>query len=55
MSIPLDLWSRPTTQKAVVNAVVSTGLCRDLYGYREVYVDNCYYAPEIFVMLKIQY
>ncbi len=40
------------TQKAVVNAIVSIGLYKDPFGFCELYMDNHYSAPELFVMLK---
>jgi hypothetical protein len=41
----------PTTQKAVVNAVVSCGISTDPDGMREFYMDNRYTAPKLFVFL----
>ncbi len=52
--IPLDLWPLPTTQKAVVNAMVSTGLYRDPSRYRSHYMDNLFTAPGLIMMLKSQ-
>ncbi len=55
IGIAEDLWNLPTTQKAVVNTIVSTGLYADPNGFCEFYMDNCYSAPELFVMLKTKY
>ncbi len=51
--IPRDIWDLPTTQKAVVNSIIATNLGNDPNGYRELYMDNRYSAPELFVMLKL--
>ncbi len=40
---------------AVVNAIVSTGLYKDSDGFRGLYMDNHYSAPELFVKLKTKY
>jgi hypothetical protein len=40
----------PTTQKAVVNAIVSSGLSNDPDGMREIYMDIRYSAPALFVL-----
>ncbi len=50
-----DLWNLPTTQTAVVNAIVLTRLNTDPNGFCILYVDNCYSVPELFVMLKTKY
>ncbi len=50
-----DLWNLPMTQKAVMNAIVSTGLFTDQNGFCELNMDNCYSAPELFVILKTKY
>lgn len=39
----------PSTQKADVNAVVATGIEMDPNGMREMYMDNRFTAPELFV------
>jgi hypothetical protein len=43
------------TQKAVVNAIVLSGISTDPDGMREIYMDNRYSAPELFVMLREKY
>ena len=50
-----EAWTLPTTQKAVVNAIVSSGISTDPDGMREIYMDNRYSAPELFVMLREKY
>ena len=50
-----EAWHLPTTQKAVVNAVVSSGINNDPDGMREIYMDNRYTAPELFVLLREKY
>ena len=49
------VWTFPTTQKAVVNVVVSSGISTDPDGMHNIYIDNCYSAPELFVMLQEKY
>ena len=46
-----EAWSLPTTQKAVINAVVSSGISTDPNGMQELYMDNWYTAPELFLLL----
>ncbi len=53
--IPPDLWSLPTTQKAVMNAIVSRGMQKDPNGFREIYVYNCYSVSGLFFLFKTQY
>ncbi len=55
IGIAEDLWNLPMTKKVVMNAIVSTGLCMDPNGFHELYMNNCYSAPELFVMLKGKY
>ncbi len=55
IGIAKDLWNLPTTQKAVVNAIVSTGIYTDPNGFCELYMDNFYSAVELFFMLKTRY
>jgi hypothetical protein len=50
-----EAWGLPTTQKAVVNAVVSSGIINDTEGMREIYMHNRYTAPELFVTLPEKY
>jgi hypothetical protein len=50
-----EAWSLPTTQKAVVNAVISSGIDNDPEGMREIYMDNRYTSPDLFVLLREKY
>ncbi len=50
-----EAWSLPTTQKAVVNVIVKSGISNDPFGKRELYMDNRYTAPELFVLLREKY
>ncbi len=43
------------SKKEAVNAIVSTSLCKDPDGFRDLYKDNSNSEPELFVMLKMQY
>ena len=47
-----DAKGLPTTQKAVINAICSSGLSNDPEGYRELFADNRYMCPELAVLLK---
>ena len=47
-----EAWLLPTTQKAVVNAVISSGIDNDPEGMREIYMDNRYTSPDLFVLLQ---
>ena len=47
-----EAWNLPTIQKAVVNAIVGSGISNDPDGMREIYMDNHYLAPELFVTLR---
>jgi hypothetical protein len=42
-------------QKAVVNAVMSCGLANDTDGMRELYIDNHYSSPSLFVLIQEKY
>jgi len=48
-------WNLPTTQKAVVNAVLCSGLENDPDRMRELYMDNRYSSPSLFVVLREKY
>ena len=50
-----DAHNLPTTQKAVVNAIVSSRLHNDTDGMREIYMDNRYSSPSLFVLLREKY
>ena len=50
-----EAWSLPTTQKAVVNAVVKSGIGNDPFGKCELYMDNRYTNPELFVLSREKY
>ena len=45
----------PTTQKAVVNAIVLSGITNEPNGMREIYIDNRYSAPTLFILLREKY
>jgi hypothetical protein len=50
-----EAWYLPTTQKVVVNTIVSSGISNDPDGMHELYMDNHYTAPELFVLLCEKY
>ena len=43
------------TQKAVVNSIVLSGIANKPYGMREIYMDNRYSTPTLFVLLRENY
>jgi hypothetical protein len=53
--IAREAWNLPTTQKAVVNAIISSGLVNDPDGSRELYMDNRYTSPALFILLREKY
>lgn len=50
-----EAWMLPTTQKAVVNEIVSCGIATDPDGMLEFFMDNRYTTPELFVLLQEKY
>jgi hypothetical protein len=50
-----EAWMLRTTQKAVVNAIMLSGLANDPDGMHKVYTDNRYSAPPLFVLLHEKY
>jgi hypothetical protein len=53
--IAKEAWGLPTTQKAVVNAVISSGIANNPDGMHEIYMDNRYSAPTLFMLLQEKY
>ena len=47
-----EAWMLHMMQKAVANALISHGIVNDPDGMRAIYIDNCYLATELFVMLR---
>jgi len=45
----------PTTQKAVINAVLQTEMHNDVDGARTIALDNRYQCPELAVLLRLRY
>ena len=45
----------PTTEKAVANAILKSGICNDPNGYRHIFMDNRYAAPQLFALMFINY
>ena len=45
----------PTMQKAVINAIVKSGIANEPNGMREIYMDNRYSVPTLFVLLQEKY
>ncbi len=45
----------PNNIKAVANAIVPTRLYIDINGFKELYMNNQYSAPDLFVILKTKY
>ncbi len=45
--IAAEAHTLPTSQKAVVNAIVLSGIANQLKGMREIYMDNRYSTPTL--------
>ena len=45
----------PTTQKAVANAIVQSGIANDINGCRYLYMDNRYACPQLLALLLTNY
>ena len=45
----------PTTQKVVLNAVISSGIGKDINGSRRLFLDNRYTAASLLIQLREQY
>lgn len=41
----------PTTQKAVANAIIKSGINNDIDGCRHIFMDNRYAAPQLFALM----
>ena len=50
-----EAWMLPITQKAVVNAIMLSGLANDPDGMHKIYTDNRHSAPPLFVLLHEKY
>ena len=55
IGIPEEIQNLPTTQKAVVNAVIQSGIANDTDGLRSLFTDNRYSSPPLFVLLREKY
>ena len=47
-----DVQHMPTTQKAVANAIICSGINNDPCGHREVFTDNRYSSIELAIWLR---
>ena len=45
----------PTTQKAVANAIIKSGIANDPHGCRHIFMDNRYAAPQLFALMSTNY
>ena len=45
----------PTTQKAVANSILKSGIDNDEYGCRYLFMDNRYAAPQLFALMLTNY
>lgn len=52
IGIPEEIKSLPTTQKAVANAVMQSGIGNDPDGMRRLFMDNRYTAAPLFILLR---
>jgi len=53
--IAAEAHNLPSTQKAVVNAIVLSGITNEPNGMQEIYMDNRYSVPTLFVLLQEKY
>ena len=53
--ITAEVHTYPTTQKAVVNAIVLSSIANKTNGMREIYMDNRYSELTLFVLLHEKY
>ena len=49
--IAAEAHNLPTTHKAVVNAIVLSGIASEPNGIQKIYIDNWYSAPTLFALL----
>ena len=45
----------PTTQKAVVNAILKSGISNDINRCHHIFMDNCYAAPQLITLMLTNY
>ena len=55
IDIDPTLHNLPTTQKAVANAIVKSGIANDINGSRHIFMDNRYAAPQLFALMQTNY
>ena len=55
IGIAKEIEKLPTTQKAVVNAVINSKIANDPKGMRKIFMDNRYTAALLLVMLREKY
>jgi hypothetical protein len=55
IDIDTTLHNLPTTQKAVANAIVKSGIANDPDGARYIFMDNRYAAPQLFGLMQTNY
>jgi hypothetical protein len=55
IDIPREIQHLPTTQKAVVNAVIKSGIAIDPEGQRCLFMDNRYQCAELAILLRDSY
>ena len=55
INIPEAIQKMPTTQKAVVNSVIQSGIGLDPDGKRRIFMDNRYTCAQLLVLLREQY
>ena len=55
INIPEPIQTLPTTQKAVVNSVIQSGIGMDPDGKRRMFMDNRYTCAQLLVLLREQY
>ena len=52
IEIPEEIQKLSTTQKAIMNSVIQSGIGNDPNGIRRLYMDNCYSCAALFILLR---
>ena len=55
IDIDHSLLKMPTTQKAVANAIVKSGIANDPDGCQHLFMDNRYASPQLFATMETNY
>ena len=50
-----SLRNLPTTQKSIANAIIKSVIANYPHGYRHIFLDNRYSAPQLFTLVERNY